>query len=264
MQPLSREKLKMVRKLGSSRKYRLEMRRFICEGIRLVEEGISCDCVDYVVVADRFKGVETDGSANLRNTTTLEGVSCFSVGDKTFKEISQTQNPQGVLAVCRMNENVSIDDIKDETTILMCDDVRDPGNLGTIIRTAESAGIDAIVLSENCVDLYNPKVVRATMGAILRMPICVGADLIEVLARGTWRGIALCGDGELDLYEADLNGNIAIIVGSEAHGVSEMVVEACAAKVRIPMCAGESLNAAVAAGIVMYEWRRGQNGQIRK
>jgi TrmH family RNA methyltransferase len=245
MQPLSREKLKDVRKLAS-RKHRLDSGRFVCEGLKMVMES---DCTDYIVVSENFHG-DVPG-----------GVPCFCLDEKMFNDIAQTQSPQGILAVCRQKASISIEDVADKNAILMCDSISDPGNLGTIIRTAENVGIGAVILSENCVDVYNAKVVRATMGAIFRMPIVKDVNLVEVLANGGWRGIALSADGATDLYDADFSEKVAIVVGSESHGVSEDVARACEVRVSIPMSGGESLNAAIAAGITLYEWRR-QNEQI--
>lgn len=240
MQPLSREKLKDVRKLGS-RKHRLETGRFVCEGIKLVGES---DCTEYIVVSESFRGAIPDN------------VPCYHLIDSLFNDIAQTATPQGILAVCKQKAALEVADISGVDAVLMCDAVTDPGNLGTMIRTAENAGIGAVVLSEGCVDVYNAKVVRATMGAIFRVPIVVGADLAGVLREGGWRGIAMLSDGDADIYDVDMRGRVALVVGSEAHGVSEAVKLACEVRARIPMSGGESLNAGVAAGVAVYEWRR--------
>ncbi len=198
------------------------------------------------------------------------------VEDQIFRQLSDTVNPQGVLAVVRQpdwselikakglpaaeaqavcgNELHSSPEEKDPGKILLLDGIRDPGNMGTMIRTAEAAGVRAVYMSEDCVDLYNPKVIRSTMGSIFRV-ITVRADLENIISQLKQSGIKVYAaslKAEKTYKEADMSGS-AIIIGSEAAGVSEAVMNAATDLVIIPMAGKvESLNAAVAAAVLMF------------
>ena len=181
----------------------------------------------------------------------------FIVPDKLFSEISDTENPQGILAVLKI-ETHSIDEIKLRNNfILVLDSIQDPGNLGTIIRTADAAGVDGVVLSRGCVDLYNPKVLRATMGSIYHVPVYYNEDInntVKVLKQNGSTVYAAHLDGINNYFDMDMKRKIVIIIGNEANGISEEVVRIADHLVKIPIIgSSESLNAAIAASLIMYE-----------
>ncbi len=181
------------------------------------------------------------------------------VEDKLFEKVSETVTPQGVLAIVK-TPVYQLDRItaKENCRLLILDSLRDPGNLGTIIRTAEAAGMDAVILSYDCVDVTNPKVVRSTMGAIFRVPFIVTTNLPEMLNRlrkeSHFRIYATALTASVPYTEPKYYGRLGIVIGNEANGVSEEVINASDQAIRIPMAGKvESLNAAIAAAIVMYE-----------
>ncbi len=146
--------------------------------------------------------------------------------------------------------------------LLVLDRVADPGNLGTMLRTADAAGIGGAVLLKGCADVYAPKTVRSSMGSLFHLPIMAGADetdLLDGLRRAGYRILVTCLEGAEDLYQADLGGRLAFVMGNEANGVSARLLAAADKRVYIPMQGrAESLNVAMAAGIVMFEALRRQ------
>lgn len=179
-----------------------------------------------------------------------------------FLAVSETVTPQGVLAIVRMPE-YSLEEILEKTrgenggTLLLLENVRDPGNLGTMIRTAEAADIAGIVLSRESVDVYNPKVIRSTMGAVFRVPVLYAEDFYSLLGQLTEDGVRLFAahlKGTKDFTDADYTGRVGILIGNEANGLTKEASLLAKEKVLIPMAGSvESLNAAVAAALLMYE-----------
>ena len=166
-----------------------------------------------------------------------------------------TKTPQGIAAVVRITEV----ELKAKRLIAM-DGVQDPGNVGTIIRTADAAGFEGIILSNHCADVFSPKVLRATMGSIFRMGIRVTDDLPGLLQTMVAQGASVLSsqlDGEPFYQRSPLNERFVLVIGSEGNGVTDEVKAVATHKVKLPMRGGaESLNAAVAAGIMMYELTR--------
>ena len=230
---------KEARKLDS-RNHRTKSRLFIAEGERLVNDAILCGAVQYIIIDENYDNIN------------LKALSIYRFSNKLFNEISATENSQGIVAVCKMMETKSLAHITGDM-IVICDGVSDPGNLGTIIRTAECSGASGVVLLTGCVDVYNPKTVRSTMGSIFRMPLYFAqAENLAMLS--SYEIVVAMLDGSSDLYQTEFRKNVAIVIGSEAHGVSKQVSNFATKKIKIPMCGGaESLNAAVAGGIIMYE-----------
>ena len=216
------------------------------------------------------------------------------LADRVFEAISDTMNPQGLLAVIEYF-NHDLSDLysrsRGPSRLLLLDRVSDPGNAGVMMRTAEAAAFSGVVMSEGCVDIYEPKTLRATMGAVFRIPFICRADLADTVGVLREKGFCIyasaavsptaspapalsataasvapavsapaAGSGEnfLDCFDSNLNGgDIALIIGSEAHGVSARLLTLCDAILSVPMSGGaESLNAGVAAGILMYEFMR--------
>jgi len=171
--------------------------------------------------------------------------------------MSDTVSPQGIMAVCE-KRSFTLDDISGENPFLLIGErLSDPGNIGTLIRSAAAAGASGVILSVGSGDIYNPKVVRAAAGATLRIPIIEGADLLELIPSLKRQGIAILAahlKGAVLPYEVDLRQSLGILIGNEASGLSEEISALSTACIKLPMAPDvESLNASVAGGILLYE-----------
>ena len=220
------------------RKGRRESGCFLVEGRKMVEEALaSAFDVETVLVQE---GMELpDGLTML----------VYELPEHVLTAVCDTKTPQGIDAVVRMKEQSAL-----EKHIVVLDGVQDPGNVGTIIRTADAAGLDGVLLSNQCADVFSPKVLRATMGSIFRMNLRTTDDLPGE------KGYSIL-SSQLDgtpFYERQgVAERFALIIGNEGNGVSEQVQQTATHRVRLPMRGGaESLNAAIAAAIMMYELMR--------
>ncbi len=182
----------------------------------------------------------------------------YVVTDDIFMRMSDTQTPQGIIAVVKMQETDAADVMrKHDGFFLILESIQDPGNMGTIIRTGDAAGVSGIFLSRGCVDLYNPKVLRATMGSIFRVPCIKCDDITSIIGKLKENGIKVIAahlKGAESYFNVDMRSGIAIIIGNEANGISENVSEKADLLVKIPIPGkAESLNASIAAALMMYE-----------
>ena len=188
---------------------------------------------------------------------------CIYVTKKVFSLLSEVKTPQGILAVVEKEDSIEKIDYT-EDMILVLDGIQDPGNLGTILRTADSANLKQIILSEEVADPYNPKVVRSTMGAIFRMNIIRTDNLVktlQMLKKHKYEVVATSLDTNNSIYDIDYHKKV-IVIGNEAKGVSKEIQNLADKKVKIPMLGKtESLNASVAAGIMIYEYVREKVGK---
>lgn len=186
---------------------------------------------------------------------TIAKYNCIYVTEKVFSGITDVTNPQGILAVIGKNTDINEIDYN-QNLFLVLDNIQDPGNMGTILRTADSINLKQIIVSKGTADCYNPKVVRSTMGAIFRVKVIECEDLKKVVKEMKKRKIKVYAtDLQTDksIYDVDYKKS-AIVIGNEANGVSKEVLEIADEKIRIPMIGKtESLNAAVATGIILYE-----------
>lgn len=248
---LSNPQMKHIVQLQKKSRYRNEQRQFVAEGQRMVLETPE-DLLVKVYISEDF-APEPEAAGWIR------AHSHEVVSSKVFKELSQTQTPQGILAVVRMAER-NLKHILKGRTFLLLETLQDPGNLGTILRTAEGAGVDGVILNRTCVDIYNPKVVRSTMGSLYRVPFVYVDDLGATIGQMKAGGIRLFAAhlrGKKNYYDADLTGRCGFIIGNEANGITDETAALATEYVRIPMAGKlESLNAAMAAGILMYESAR--------
>lgn len=222
-----------------SRSERYKTGLFMAEGRRIVQDAAEAGVVSHIFVSANYDG-------------DLYEVDTYRVSDRMFSALSDTETTQGIIAVCKMKA-YDLSDINGDT-LLVSDGVSDPGNLGTLIRTAECAGVSGAVLLKGTVDPYSPKVVRSTMGSVFRLPIyfAMAEDVKKYLS--DYRLAVTVLDGYESLYDTAFDGKIAIVVGNEAHGVSAELIQMADLRLRIPMCGNaESLNASVAGGVVMYE-----------
>ncbi len=218
---------------------------FILEGKRLVDEIPNSWEIKYLLKAESY-------SENIN----FENV--YTVKDSLFEKISETVNPQGILAVCHIKEfDVTNVDYSNSPFFVVLENVTDPGNMGTLIRTADAAGADGIFLSKGCVDIYNPKVIRATMGSIFHLPIYRNLNLIDLMEDfkdNNVKTLAAHLKGTSTLYKVDMTTACAVIIGNEANGLSDEISEMASDLVKIPMPGkAESMNAGIAGGILIYE-----------
>ena len=237
-------------------KYRDENYQFVVEGIKLVAEAIEEDTnIDSVVVCE---DCVNDGTIDKKLLYEIAKYKCIYVSEKVFDTLTDVSNPQGILAVVnREDANQNIDYSQD--FIVALDGIQDPGNLGTILRTVDSAGLNQIILSKETADSFNPKVVRSTMGGIFRVNTIKSEDLVETLKDLRNHGfevVVTSLDTDNSVYDIDYHKKV-VVIGNEANGVSKEVQELADKKVKIPMLGKtESLNASVAAGIMIYEYVR--------
>lgn len=256
----SNSQVKQVVQLQKKPRLREKEKVFIVEGRKMFEEAKSFLRKAYIT--------ENFYEAHKRDSEYFQHVDYEIVTEQVMKSMSDTITPQGVLAVVNMPEYQLEDMLKgEEINLLILEDVRDPGNLGTMLRTAEGAGITGVILSKESVDLFNPKVIRSTMGSIYRVPFCYVENLRETICFLKHHGVTIYAahlDGRNNYDEEKYKKKTGIIIGNEGNGITEDTVMAADVLVRIPMEGKvESLNAAVASSILMYEVYR-QKRESRK
>ena len=183
------------------------------------------------------------------------------VADNVFRQMCDTRTPQGILTVLKKPVWTVEDILKgDAPLVMVLEDLQDPGNAGTIFRTGEGAGVSGVFLTKTCVDITNPKVIRSTMGSVYRMPFLYVEDVVSLKAELEQKGIRTFAahlKGKNSYDQEDYQGGTAFLIGNEGNGLTEEAAEAADCLIRIPMCGKvESLNAAMAAGILMYEAAR--------
>lgn len=256
-EPITNNSKKLINALRKSRNLRQKNKRFLVEGLRSVYEAVNSDyTIDFIVISETFlKQADRQELELIANINQKGKIYCIS--EKMFKELSDTVTPQGIMAVAEY-KNFDLDDINsDKFLIVALDRVKDPGNMGTIIRSSDAAGADAILLSKGCVDIYNPKVIRSTMGSVFHIPLIKSEDLIQDLIKLKQIGgqvITTHLKAKKYYQEVDFNRSSIIVMGKEDEGVSDDVVKISDEIVKIPMLGmAESLNVSVAHGIMIYE-----------
>ena len=249
------ETIKHIRKL-KEKKYRDEYGEYIVEGIKLINEAIEeKQDVKKIIVCDNCNKSEKINQEAMYEVAKKD---CVYVDEKVFNSITEVQNPQGILAVIgKQNKEKEIDFSEDMIVVL--DDIQDPGNLGTILRTVDSVGLKQIIVSKKSGDVFNSKVVRSTMGAIFRVNVIESDNLVETikqLKKHKFEVISTSLDTDKSMYDIEYKKTV-IVIGNEANGVSKEIQEMSDKKIKIPMLGKtESLNASVATGIVLYEYVR--------
>ncbi len=248
------EIIKNIRKL-KEKKYRDLENAYIIEGIKLVKEAITEKAkIKQIVMCENFADNQEIDKETLYE---IAKYNLIYVTEKVFNLITDVKTPQGIIAIIEKNKINQIDYSQD--MIIALDGVQDPGNLGTILRTADSAALNQIIISKNSADPYNNKVVRSTMGGIFRVNIIEVDNLEETLKeiqKNKFKIMVTSLDTNNSIYEVDYNKKV-IVIGNEANGVSKEVQAIADEKVKIPMLGKtESLNAAVATGIMIYEYVR--------
>ncbi len=249
------ELIKHIKKL-KDKKERDNTNEYVIEGIKLLKEAIQEKAnIKQIILCD-----DCEKTDNIQKELMYEIAKrdCIYVTKKIFNYISEVQEPQGILAIIEKNNiNSNIDYTKD--IIVALDNVQDPGNLGTILRTIDSIGITQILVSKGTADCYNPKVVRSTMGAIFRVKIIECEDLektLKEIKKHKFKIVVTSLQAEKNIYNIKYNKKV-IVIGNEANGVEKNIQEISDEKVIIPMLGkAESLNASVATGIILYEYVR--------
>lgn len=248
--------IKHVKQL-MKRKMREQYQEYIIEGVRIIKDALENEkTLKQILFCDEL--YETAGGEELLENLQQKGMASYKIPVQLFKELSDTQNPQGIMAVVSMDIH-SMEEIlnRPQGFYIILDRIQDPGNMGTIIRTADAAGADAIFITKGSVDLYNSKTIRATMGSIFHVPILSTGSTSETIDLLKTNGIKIVTtslEGEKYYFEVEYKGLCGIIVGNEANGVQHEDMMASDILVKIPMPGkAESLNASVAASIVMYE-----------
>lgn len=243
----SNPRYKTIKALAQ-KKERIKRGEYIVEGIKSVSDAIKADAlIDRIVVSSEFY---TDVDFSYPN-----GVHILKTDKHLFDKLCDTETPQGIMAVVKIKNNDSFNpDLSKD--YVYCDNVKDPGNLGTIIRTADAAGMGGVLLSRGCADLYNPKTVRSSMGSFFAIDIVRNIDY-DTLKGMKEQGFGVIGgaltDKTIDYRAADYKKPSVIVVGNEANGLSGEVLDICT-PVKIPIIgSAESLNVSVAAGILIYE-----------
>ncbi len=249
----SNEQVKNIIQLKDKAKVRKNTGTFVVEGIKMFEEIPGNDLVQ-TFVSESFASEHCDA---------LKGKEYQVVSDSVFKKMSDTVTPQGILAVVKQKKSLVSDIInnrnKNKSCIVVLDRLQDPGNLGTIVRTGEGAGITGVIMSSDCADIYSPKVIRSTMGSIFRVPFAIVDDLpaaVEQLKKSGITTYAAHLKGEI-YNSGTIDNDCAFLIGNEARGLSDEVSSKADRLIKIPMAGKvESLNAAIATAILMYEAAR--------
>ena len=270
----SNAQIKELAKLQKKSRLRDERRIFLVEGPRMVEE-IPKERIERLYISESF---ERKNPAYIREL----GMPAEVLSDPVFSYVSDTKNPQGILAIVKRLEYTMEDVLGKNASkceeksgekeknpenhqirvphVIVLDNLQDPGNLGTIFRTAEAAGATGILLSSDSVDVYNPKVIRSTMGSVYRMPFVYVEHLpetLEVLAEAGIHSYAAHLKGKNSYDQEDYTRGTAFLIGNEGNGLRDEVADAAECYIKIPMCGEvESLNAAVASSVLMFEAAR--------
>ena len=249
------DKIKNYLKLCASAKERKEQGLYAVEGARL--------CFDALISGEQIKEFYYTEKGREKFSSRVEGIcekaeSCFVISDEVAHKMSSTPSPQGLFIVAGIRQNPL--EIDNKLCYIALDGIQDPANLGALARTAEALGVAGIILY-NCCDIYNPKSLRASMGAFFRLPVTTTDDLCLLLRNKAIEGmltVAAVPDRDSEnICSLDFSGGAITVIGNEGNGVSPQVTQACMKKAVIPMNGrAESLNAAAAGAIVMWEMMR--------
>ncbi len=261
----SNPQMKRIVQLNKKAKTRYEQRVFVAEGIKMCQEAPKGQ-IETLYVSESFL-------AEPKNQGFLEDYSYEVVSDKVFSAVSDTKTPQGILCLVKMPQyslekllgdfNVSKNGdqpMEKCPHLLILEGIQDPGNLGTMMRTAEGAGVTGIVMSKTTVDIFNPKVVRSTMGSLFRVPFYLAEDLAGTINFLKKQGIIMYAahlKGKLSYDQPDYRGACGFLIGNEGNGLTPETAALADQYIRIPMEGRvESLNASIAAALLMYETHR--------
>lgn len=262
------EMVRRMRRLLTDGKARRQEGAFVIEGARLCEDAArSGAAIETALITDRARERYPEQVAKV----SAVAAHVFEVAEPVATSLSDTATAQGVICLCKALDNRQNLDTIDNSILLSfnnrkwlaLEDVRDPGNLGTVIRTAEAVGVGGLILSAGCCDVYSPKVLRGSMGGVFRLPIFETASMPDAIRRLQAAGccgyacVPVNGEDVLSVVEASLTAGTVSVIGNEANGLTEETIAACRYRLTIPMAGrAESLNAAVAAALVLWEMAR--------
>lgn len=253
----SNAKVKRLVNLKKKRKARDSEKVFLVEGIRMFGE-VPEDKLLEIYVTENFLEKQ---KKLITEKSKASGVLIEVLADNVFEYVSDTKTPQGILCVVKQMD-YRLETVAGGRTplLLVLDNLQDPGNLGTIVRTAEGAGVTGIIMSRDCVDIYNPKTIRSTMGSIYRMPFVYEENLVDAISKLKEKNILTYAahlEGTCSYDEADYLEGSAFFIGNEGNGLRKEVADCANQYIKIPMCGEvESLNAAIAASVLMFEAAR--------
>ncbi|MBQ7411602.1 MAG: RNA methyltransferase [Clostridia bacterium] len=247
----------------SNKKHRMLSKLFVCDGIKLFNEAVQFGAKIKYIVLDNLVELEENVIFNVKKCAS-NGAKILCVEKHIFDKLTSENAPQGIITVCEFYDekhtfsaNVKNEDFCQKSLVIL-ESVRDPGNIGTILRNAVALGIDKLILSSDCADIYSPKVVRSSMGAIFKIEIQIVDNLCECI-----NAIKKCGrrvlaaainDKALILGKDKVSRDDVVVLGNEGHGISQAVIDECSDMIFIPMKGNtESLNVAMASAIIMWE-----------
>lgn len=237
--------VKHIKKL-QTKSYRTKTGEYLLEGYRLVRDAIENGVeLKNIIVTDTF------------DITEFSHLDLTMMPEKLFDQLKTTVNSQGIMAVAKINTRKLNEDIaKNGSFFIYLDGIQDPGNMGTIIRIADAGGVDGVLLSKTCVDIYNPKTIRSTMASMFNVPVYEDCDIsaLDMLKNNDFDLVAGSLDANCSHYEAKYSPRTVVVIGNEANGITDKVLSMCNMPVKIPIYGkAESLNASVACGILVYE-----------
>lgn len=252
------DKIKYTKSLLKT-KGRNKEKKFIIEGYRILTLALECDAkLEYVFINEDFENKKDH--QELLHQLEQKNIKIYKTTNKLFLEMVDTENTQGILGVLKYKERDMVNNINDDDKfVLILDRIQDPGNMGTIIRTADSAGVDGIILLKGCVDIYNPKVIRSTMGSIFNMNIIntTQEEAVDVLKKQGFSIVSSYLQTDNYYHQTTYDGKIALVIGNEANGINEQLISESDKLIKIPIYGdAESLNAAISAAILMYEIKK--------
>lgn len=247
--------IKETSKLLSSARARRKSGLFIAEGLRLCRDAANsgADIRCFMFTAAAAAKYEDDFAFISSSAKRTEEIS-----EALMKKLSDTETPQGFMCLIGADMNGTLTGLQAGAKYIGLENIQDPSNLGTILRTAEALGADGVILSSDCCDIFSPKVVRGSMGAVFRLPYMISPDLIGTLAKARDNGIACYGStphDAVDIEKTDFSGGGIMLIGNEGNGLRRETLELCTKRVMIKMKGrAESLNASAAAAILMYRF----------
>lgn len=254
----SQNKLVKQMKALHTKKHRDQDSLYLIEGYKLIDEAMSYNKSFYGLIFQEEAFCTPDGRGLAQRAENI-GIAISVMENKLFKELSQMDTPQGVMAILEKREpDMEAILNKEQYLLMLLDEVRDPGNVGTIIRTADACGIDGVILSKSSVDLYNSKTIRATMGSMFHIPVFTEVDILKLIPKLKIAGAAVLGadpHSQQSCISSPRGARTTIVIGNEANGLRPEVKSSTTQNITIPMPGkAESLNAGVAAAILMYEF----------
>ncbi|MBI5417631.1 RNA methyltransferase [Candidatus Poribacteria bacterium] len=250
-------KMKLVNVLHD-KKLRMRENKVVLEGIRIIETALDSDVgFDFVLYSKNL--FNNDRGKQILEKCSKNGIECMQIPENSIPAISQVETSQGIIAVVFKNE-FEISQLqlsKKNIFLIILDSIQDPGNVGTIIRVAEASGADGVIVSKGCVDIYNPKAIRSSMGAIFQIPVIHVdnlKDTLKLLNNENIQIIATDVKAKKNYFEHQYSEKMAVLLGNEANGLKSELISQANVSIKIPILGkSESLNVATAASIIIYE-----------